>query len=207
MPKDREAFVENPAPEVGPRRSSRLSLKISEEGNIDWDSISERQKSQFAELVANDATALEMIGLKAGEGEVGEGDTGYVKPQHVEMFLDLYVKGERLLIPKIIKTKSKGMIVIPPAMAAEAFNFSAEQKAEMCPSGAEWANATIPESWLKWLTENIGPGVKFFGLLTMHTMQQTESVVEMWKKAQGSPPGATVQPPTNGQAQPQQETP
>lgn len=200
MPKDRDAFVEHPPEEGRPRRVQRISLKVTEEGTIDWDSASDSQKEQFATLVANDPTALEMIGLKAGDGEPEGGF--HVKPEHVGMFLDGYAKVQRFLIPKIIERKSKGVVRITPGMAAAAFNFTDEQKEELGPDGAAWANETIPESWRQWLMENVGPGVKFFGSLFVMTMQQTEAAIKMWKESQGQTIDGTanVQPPTNGHA-------
>lgn len=202
MPKNKEAFVETPPEQGGPARPQRLSLRLTDQGTIDWDSASERQKQLFAESVSKDPDALEMIGLAAGGGE-GEspelGGGSYVKPEHVRMALDGYAKVTAFLIPKYVARRSKGKLVISPEIASEAFRFTEEQKDSLSPDGAAWANEAIPESWRQWFFENVGPGLKFFGLLFMVTMQQTQHAIEIAKKSQPNTSMAVdVQPVATG---------
>lgn len=48
-------------------RPKKIILKVDDSGNILWDEVSEAHKRRFAESVATDATALEMIGLASAE--------------------------------------------------------------------------------------------------------------------------------------------
>jgi Holliday junction resolvase len=174
MPKNQDAFVENEQVEVN--RPRRLSLKLDEEGHIDWSSTSAKVKEQFADVVANDPEALETIGLAAGATEVE--NPLEVTVEHVKDFLDAYVWIEQFAIPKFIAVKTKGKLVIPDDISAQAFTISPEAKDKLAPSGAQWANENIPEWMRKWLLL-IGPGAQFFGGLALITMTQTKTALRM----------------------------
>ena len=65
-----EADMNGEAVGVTPNRRRRIHLTLNEdESSIDWSSTSERDKQRFSSLVSNDADALEMIGLAAGQAE------------------------------------------------------------------------------------------------------------------------------------------
>ena len=180
-----DAFVEQPVAqenEPGSSRSGRISIRFDSEGQIDWNSMSESQKQRFAQVVSNDPTALEMIAGSMDDDGEGVSEIPFqVTENHVKMFLDLYAMGERFAIPAFLRVKSKGMVKIPPQIAAEVFQFSDEQKDSLAPSGAQWANENIPEWIRKYITE-VGPGAQFFGGLAMITYAQTKAVLDKWKE-------------------------
>jgi hypothetical protein len=191
--KPAEAFVERPLEDVS-QKTTRLSLRLTPEGIIDWSSASEKVKERFAQAVSNDPDALEMIGLAAGGGE-GEGVAPVnpleIQPEHVKMAIDMYATAEQFLIPKLIAAKSKGQVKISPEIAAACFTFSDDTKEKMAGPGAKWANESFPE-WLKKFIFEMGPGAQFFGLLALCTVSQTKAALK-----------ATIEsthPPTAGDA-------
>ena len=50
-------------------RGGRLSIPLNEDGTINWGKVRPSQREAFGAIVANDATALEMIGLAAGDDD------------------------------------------------------------------------------------------------------------------------------------------
>lgn len=179
--KPSEAFVERPQEETQGRRGRRISLKLDENGAIDWSQLSDDQKDQFFSTITNDPDVLEKIAASFGDGDEGDGATGGpVSVDEVKMALTLYAQGEAWLIPAYIKKQSKGLVKIPPEVAQQIFQFSPETLDKMAPDGAQFANETlipILPDWLKDLLLNIGPGAKFFGALAMHTILCTNQLL------------------------------
>lgn len=179
-----EAFVERQQEETQSNRSRRISLRVNEEGAIDWSQMSDKQKEMFFETISNDPDVLERVAGAVGDGEGGE--AGLITEDHVKWFLSMYAKGEAWAIPAYIKKQSKGLVVIPPKVAEEVYSFSEKELESMGPDGAQFANESIipnlPE-WMKgWIVE-LGPGAKFIGALMIHTVMKTQALTE-WLKTQ-----------------------
>lgn len=208
-----EAFVERPQEETQGGRARRISLKLDAEGAIDWSQLSEKQKDLFFETISSDPDVLEKIAGSLGEDGAVETPAGPVTAEHVKWFLTWYAKGEAIAIPWFIKSKSKGLIKIPPKVAEEIYSFDEKTLEDLSPNGAQFANEVVipnlPEWMTRWITE-LGPGEKFIGGLLLHTAIKTTALVE-WIKTQPQTVDAAgtatvpspASSPTNGQAQPE----
>lgn len=181
--KPADSFVERPQEEQSGSKARRISLRVTDEGKIDWSQVSDKQKESFVEAVTNDPDALEMIGAAVG----GDGEAklaGPVTVEHVKTALDWYAKGEAWAIPLLIKKKSKGLIVIPPDVANAAYQFQEETKSVLAPDGAQFINEEIipnlPE-WLKKFIFEVGPGAKFLGGIALHSIMSTMQLIEYIK--------------------------
>jgi hypothetical protein len=192
-----ESFVERPQEETQ-SKARRISLRVDEDGAIDWSQSTEQQKEAFFEAISKDPDTLEKVAASLGED--GEIQVGPVTEDHVKTALTYYAKGEALLIPYIIKKKSKGLIKVDPEFANKVFAFEPEELNEMAPDGAQFANEEViphlPEWMSNWITE-LGPGEKFLGALVFHTFAKTTALLNHLK----------TQPQTvEGNAQPTTET-
>lgn len=178
--KPSDSFVEHKG--EGNVRQQRITLPLDAEGHIDWDAVSDKKRVAFVEAVTTDDHTLGALQLERKKAEGG--GSLWVTPQHVKDALDIYATAEAFIIPKVVLKQSKGIVRITPEIASAAFVFTPEQKEQMGPCGAEWANQTFPE-WLKKFLLEIGPGAKFFGLLVMITVAQTKAAVDMWRLESG----------------------
>lgn len=197
-----DAFVERPIEENTPSRSRRLSLRLNDEGGIDWSQSTDDQKQAFLDAIANDPDALEKMSEVAA-GMEGEESSGPVTAEQVKTFLTLYAKGEAYFVPWFIKKQSKGLIRIAPEVAEKFYQFSQEQLDSMAPDGAEFANKElIPNlpDWLKdWLFV-IGPGAKFFGALALHTVVGTTGLINYIKQQPRTVDASSATQPVNGKS-------
>lgn len=169
-----ESFVENPAVAESTTKPQRISLRVSEDGSIDWDSASQKTKDLFSSVVSQDPTALEMIGLAAG-GAGAELPEGYVTPEQMRDFLNGYSWLVRYLAPVVVEKKSHGLIRCNKMVAEQTFRFSDNQLDMLAPNGAEWVNNSMPEWMRKFIFETVGPGAKFFGGLAFITYGQIQA--------------------------------
>lgn len=185
-----DAFVERGG-ESAPSRPRRITLRIAESGNIDWENTSDKQKQAFAEIVSQDPDALEMIGLASGGDSPA--DPLAVTPEHVGMFLDLFAVAETYMIPLVIAKQSKGIIRITKEQASAVYSFTPEQKKTLGGPGAEWANQNFPE-WLRKFLLEMGPGAQFFGGLAMISYAQTKQLIENWKESHDFHKSSETQP-------------
>ena len=182
--KPSEAFVERPQSETdrGAGRPQRLSLRLTDEGTVDWEQVSESQKEKFYNAVLNDPDALERIATAVGGDAIEVEDPLAVKPKHIGYFLDGFAWLERQVLPKYIAKKSNNQVIITPEIAHQAFSFTDEQKQEMGPDGAAFANESIMPHLPEWLREwllKVGPGTKFFGALIACGLEQTKAAVKL----------------------------
>lgn len=156
----------------------RIVLPLNDEGGVDWVAIRPKTRDKFINLVSKDPMALEAIGLKTAEVTQEENALA-VTESHVKYFLEGYATIERLIIPKLIAQRTKGQVVLSSAIVDTCFNFTDEQKNELAPSGAQWANEALPESIRKFLLQ-IGPGAKFFGLLGLISYNQMRTALILY---------------------------
>jgi len=200
-----EAFVERPQEETqSQRRGRRISLKLDENGAIDWSQLSDVQKEQFFSTITNDPDVLEKVAASVGEeGEVsGEGQLCTV--EHIKMFLGLYSQAESYVIPAYIRKKSKGLVKIPQDVAAKCFAFDPTTMDKIAPDGAQFVNEQIIPNLPEWLKEfllEVGPGARFLGALAFHTIICTQQLVAYIRtmpktvEAEDSAPSATTASP------------
>lgn len=189
-----DSFVERATSDTaGKTTSGRISLRMSDDGLVDWENTPDKTKSRLRELLSSDPNLLEMVGEALG-GEEGEGVVlpGQVTEKHIHMFLEAFAAGERFLIPWFIKSRTKGQVKLNPEKVSEVYQFSDEDKALLGPSGAQWANESLPEWIRKWITE-VGPGAQFFGHLAFISYMQTKMLLDDWKKEHSRIPGVQTE--------------
>jgi len=115
-----EADMNGEAVGVTPNRRRRIHLTLNEdESSIDWSSTSERDKQRFSSLVSNDADALEMIGLAAGQAET---TPITVDRDSIPLIYDT--------IAMVIKTSGRLFLKWPPQLCAF-MNYTEEQKEKL----------------------------------------------------------------------------
>jgi hypothetical protein len=166
-----ESFVDRTpveSPSVSGRKS-KLSLKLDSEGKILWDEVSESQKEQFAATVANDATALEMIGLASpadgGDGIIA-GDPTEITNENIKMVLDSLQWVQSIVFTKMLKIDSD--------IAKQVCVFTEEQHTELDPRGARIANKRAPEFVKKFQDE-----IFFCGMLAFYMSMQLQNAKEL----------------------------
>lgn len=178
-----DSFVERPQEESSGSKSRRISIRVKDDGTIDWSQVSDTQKEAFVNAVTSDPDALEMIGAAVGDdGEVLP--VGPVTEAHIKTALEWYAKGEAYAIPAFIKQRTRGKIIIPPDVATEAYTFADTTKDTMAPDGAQFFNEEVipnlPE-WLKKFIFEVGPGARFFGALAAHSVVSTMGILNYIK--------------------------
>jgi hypothetical protein len=184
MPKYPEGLVENQdAAETKKYGKRRISLKLDGDGQIKWDDVSEEQKADLIAGLLTDSDAQTAFKEVGSTVESSESIPTEFNSEHIGMALDLFSMLERIVMPTIIKYKTKGAIKIPPEIASEAFRFTDDQKQKLGPSGAQLANQYISQEWKDKILK-VGPGAEFGFFLFMCVKQQTETAIELYKKNQ-----------------------
>jgi hypothetical protein len=177
-----DAFVERPQQDSTPR-THRISLRVDDDGHIDWSNVTDQQKESFVKAVTNDADAMEMLGNAIG-GDEEPIQSGIVTVEHVKTGLEMYSKLEAWAIKTIIKKKSRGLIIIPPEVAEAAYKFPEETKTLLAPDGAQAINETVIPALPEWLQELLleaGPGARFLGGLAIHSVMSTMQIIQYIK--------------------------
>lgn len=205
--KPEDAFVERPQPETANSRSRRISLRVNEEGSIDWSAATDKQKEDFFNVIATDPDVLEKVASSLGdESEGGAGLEGPVTAEHIKKALPYYTKAESHLICMFLDKKSKGLVKLQPSQVEKFYEFSPETVEELAPLGAEALNKDIiphlPE-WLVEFFEELGPSAKFFGGLAMHSFISTQELLK-WLNTQPKTVDANVATVPSAAQEPQQ---
>jgi hypothetical protein len=139
-------------PVVAPRltRKNTLSIPLTSEGYIDWDSVSEATKEKYEEIIANDPVALESIaaslGGDDGSGDLSDGGSSLegLTEANCGAFLDSVCSIQAItfawLLPKIklhpflVDQNHKPIpFVVQPDIAVRCFQVTPEQHKELDP--------------------------------------------------------------------------
>lgn len=166
-PPSGEAFVKRATPEeISPTTGTgkRLVLKFDEGGGILWDRMTDEQKAAFGASVANDPTALELIGLAASNGEAIEegtiGEGGHLSlPIEIPQIEEEDVKEIFLALSWVSKFSLKfGMkrfagMDIKPEILKQSFQYTPEQLERLGRKGTKVANKYAPEWFKKYYDE------------------------------------------------------
>jgi hypothetical protein len=205
--KPADSFVERPQEETQSSRARRISLRVNEDGAIDWSAASDKQKEDFFNVIAADPDVLEKVASSLGdETEGGLEAGGPVTAEHIKKVLPYYTKAESHLICLFLDKKSKGLIKLDPAKVEKFYEFSPEAVEELAPLGAESINTDIiphlPE-WLVEFFEELGSSAKFFGGLAMHSFISTQELLK-WLNSQPKTVDANVTNVPSAAGEPQQ---
>jgi hypothetical protein len=119
-----------------------IKLRLTQDGTIDWDSMPESIKSKFSSAVANDPTALELIGLAAEEVE-GEMQ---ISEEKVKAFLEMQGRAQGFML-KYVMWRTQGR-KLDTDIVLKNMAYKEEQLKEMVPPLTRIANRHIPE-WYK----------------------------------------------------------
>lgn len=168
-PSRQEAFTRR-EPIEGAAKASRLSFKLTEAGTIDWDSMQERTRLQLEGILRSDHRAIAISNPQAVTA------LGLVQEQHVEGILHLLSYAERFILPQIIERQTG--VKLSPEVKAKALGFTAQEIAELCPSGAATANELLPLGVQQWIVKGSNCG-QFFGGLAMCVMQHAALALSM----------------------------
>lgn len=179
-----EAFVNRAVTDAAPHASigKRLTLKFGEGGEILWDQMSDKQKELFASTVSNDPTALELIGLAAGQGENiptnTEGVTELLPPPPLIEIKPREVEGALKLISKVSAWALKmGMrrfsnVEMDPEILKQSFQYDPEILADLTEKGTYVANKYAPEFFKKYYNE-----IMFISLFTGAISSQCQAAI------------------------------
>lgn len=189
--------------------AGRLSLPISEDGQIDWSSVRESTKEKFAAAIANDPVALEALSSALGvSGEDGQ-DSGDGMPEEMQLtdervgvavdaFNSLFALGFGLAAKTFIKNPFKVdakthkplPLEIPTPVLLQKFALTKEQHAELDPlvrKELEKHTDAIPQ----WVKDHYGL-IMVLGLFGKYSFQNGMACVksqlmfeqQQWQKAQ-----------------------
>lgn len=177
-----EAFVSR-AVETAPHTSvgKRLTIKFGEGGEILWDRMTDEQKNLFASTVSNDPTALELIGLAAGQGETiptnMEGVAELPPPPPIEI-KPREVEGALKMISKVSAWALKlGMrrfsnVDMDPEILSAAFKYDPEVLSDLTEKGTYIANKYAPEILKKYYNE-----ITFISIFAWAISQQCQAAI------------------------------
>jgi hypothetical protein len=183
-----EAFVARnvDAPES---KAERLSLKLKDDGTVDWDSHRGETREKIIKAFANDAETLRMIGLSSPLMPDGQGITD----ENARMALSLLAKANGILIP--MASKMFFRFQIEPQIAAKSFEFTEVQLNEMAPRAARIANKYSSAAMLKFQDE-----IALASMFALYLSEQiktaivTQAMLNMAKARKD----ATIQVPPEG---------
>ena len=176
------------------RRGARLSLPLNEDGTIDWESVRPSNKERFAEIVSNDAVALEAIGLAAGgEGEEGEGENPLsgITETNIGTALDIICQANALAFKVIAEktqkhpflvdavTRKPMPLIIDQDILQKSFTLTEEQHKELDPRvllEVERHSHQMPE----WVKKNLNI-IMLFGMFFKYQLVNGLTAIQVQK--------------------------
>jgi hypothetical protein len=156
-----EAFVQREIDE--PREGSkadRISLKLKDDGLVDWDSHRSDTKEKIVAALKNDPVVLRALGLGVPEG---------ITEENAHAALKGLAQVDAILVSIVMKFGFK-MPLDPPAL--EAFEFTRSQLDEMVPRAARIANKYATGAVLKYQDE-----IALVGMFGMYLSEQIKKAV------------------------------
>lgn len=162
-----DAFVRRDVDEPQ-TKAERISLKLKDDGLIDWESHRGDTKERIVKAFANDAEALRLIGLQSPLLPAGQG----VTEENATAALNALAALDAMLIPFAVKIFTKMQIERP--VAVKAFTFSDKELKEMAPRAARLANKYSSAAMLKYQDE-----IALLGMFGLYLSQQVQLAVLM----------------------------
>jgi len=162
-----DAFVRRNIDEA-PNRAERISLKLKDDGLVDWDSHRGDTRDKIIKAFANDPEALKLIGLQSPLLPQGQGIT----EENARAALAGLAQLDAMLIPFAMKFIFK--LQIEPKIAQQAFTFTDPQLTEMAPRAARLANKYSSAAMLKYQDE-----IALAGMFSLYVSQQIKTAVMM----------------------------
>jgi hypothetical protein len=162
-----EAFVTRNVDEPE-GRAERISIKLKEDGAVDWDSMRGETREKVVSAFANDPEALRLIGLKSTILPTGQGIT----EENAKAALQALASVDRMLVPLVLRVTLK--VKIEPQVAAQCFAFNEDQLKEMSPRAARLANKYSSAAILKYQDE-----IALLGMFGLYLSEQVKSAIVM----------------------------
>jgi hypothetical protein len=146
--------------------SNRLVINLTPDNEVDWDALRGSQKQDLLNLVNNDVTILEHIGMShdsVGDTETGEGEGAPdISLANVKAFLEGLTKTNAMALtmvvpmfmPHPIKSRMAGRKVpfkIDKDLALQCFTLTKEQHDELDPRAQRLAKKYLPAAARKHL--------------------------------------------------------
>jgi hypothetical protein len=196
---DGDAFVTRNTGEDAPvSNKKRLSLPITEDNRIDWDTLRTKTQNEIKDVLRSDPRIREVVGFS-----VRQSDDSMISEENVRVFLGNLNRFNGWVCGQVIKRQTKGALIIDPDILAQAYSFTSEQYSELCPRGARIANKWAPD-WSKKYQDEF-----FFCLMYLgYVGEQMKTAVQLQmlrNDSEQKAAQAAAQP--NGHAQPQQFPP
>lgn len=162
-----DAFVRRNVDET-PTKAERISLKLKDDGTVDWDSHRGDTRERIVKAFSNDPETLRMIGLSSPLLPAGQG----VTDENARAALRLLATANGMLIPVVTKMFFK--MKIEPKVATQAFQFTDSQLDEMSPRAARIANKYSSAAMLKYQDE-----IALLGMFGLYLSEQVKTAIEM----------------------------
>lgn len=157
-------------PLEGGAKAKRLSIALTDEGTIDWDSMRGVTQERLEGALRSDVRAIRITNPQAVTS------LGLVTEHHIDGILNILSYAERYILPPIV-LKQTG-VQLSPQVKAQAFVFTAQEKSELLAPGAATANELLPLSVQQWIVKGSNCG-QFFGGLVMCMMQHAALAIAL----------------------------
>jgi len=188
IPAQDDAFIRRNVDEI-PTKAERISLKLKDDGTVDWDSHRGDTRERIVKAFANDAETLRMIGLSSPLLPAGQG----VTDENARAILKGLATVDAMLFGFVSSTFFK--FHIEPKVSAQCFQFTDAQLDEMAPRAARLANKYSSAAMLKYQDEIALAGM--FGLYVSEQIK-TAIVLQSMLNVRRAKDAETIQPPPEG---------
>ena len=163
-----DAFVTREIDEPSPSKAERISLKLKDDGLVDWESHRGDTKEKIIKAFANDPEALKLIGMQSPLLPDGQGWS----EENAKVALETLATVDAWLVSFVLKTTMK--MPLDPQVQAKAFKFTPEQLKEMAPRAARVANKYSSSAILKYQDE-----IALAGMFATYLGEQTKQAIGM----------------------------
>jgi hypothetical protein len=163
-----EAFVTREVDEPNPSKAERISLKLKDDGLVDWESHRGDTKEKIIKAFANDPEALKLIGLQSPLLPDGQGIT----EENARVALAVIAQIDGFVAGFLLKQFAK--MPLDPQVQARAFTFTEPQMKEMAPRAARVANKYSTAAVLKYQDE-----LALAGMFVAYVGEQAKTAIVM----------------------------
>lgn len=189
-----------PLAQEGAKRARKITLKLTDEGRIDWAQVPDASLERLQET-ANDPGWRTVL---KGDAVAPEAPVNHIEPRHVHSLLEILGVIERSAFPVVLARKYK--IKLHPKVVDTCFRFTPEQKEQIGEPGATTFNM-LPERARGWIITATCPS-EFATLVGEAIKQQFENALLMQAKMVAQmqrtqkPPNGEMQTPVGEQQEP-----
>ena len=163
-----DAFVAREIDEPSPSKAERISLKLKDDGLVDWESHRGDTKEKIIKAFANDPEALKLIGMQSPLLPDGQGWS----EENAKVALETLATVDAWIVSFVLKTALK--MPLDPVVQAKAFKFTEPQLKEMAPRAARVANKYSSSAILKYQDE-----IALAGMFATYLGEQTKQAIGM----------------------------